>query len=435
MINSKKSFFLASFIFLLFGLTNVVSASEGVWGFTAISWSISRSDNTCETTDIRDGHFWCEGRDRSSAFAKEPYEKEIKSFDTLVYDCTYDRGLAHGTCTRSYELLNENEGIFTVNAQVIYEIDGPAEYTWTYNIKKVTPSQTFIPTAEVEEVTGEVIAVTPISIGFASGTIPDTSVFLTQENSSATIKRDDGTIIEIKPQTLAVFNPTVENTGTTTLIHGEVSTTVDCASSTRDFSVKTAIANVAGSCASTKNLSDTADFTTNYSQEGVNGELTVTVISGTVDITDRQSNTFTLTAEQEKTIQSAVPRTSWVLPIDGDKIYGGHSNLFVWTAYPDASSYILEYNLSTPMFTHENASSIEYTKQVLFLTSADYTRYEDLIIYPLDLPNGYEGVVVEIRIFAIDATGNPIRESVSSDRATVTWKDDVDTPSGATSFR
>lgn len=114
MTNNKNKLFsnsIFSFIFLLLLVANIANASEGVWEFTGIKWSADESDFTCETVDVRDGFFWCEGYDQiGSAVAKEPYENEIISFDRSVTDCTYNN--APGTCTRTYELINENEGVY-----------------------------------------------------------------------------------------------------------------------------------------------------------------------------------------------------------------------------------------------------------------------------------------------------------------------------------
>jgi hypothetical protein len=290
----------------------------------------------------------------------------------------------------------------------------------------ITPTP--VPTAQIQTITGQTLSATLVDLATpttTSDTVSDVSAVVTLKDSGTTIKRDDGSIIEVKQETIAVLNPSIQTTNTITLIRGEVTATVDC-SQTSDYVVRTSIANirVPGSCTSNQRASDTsAVFTSNYSQNGLDGTLTVKVVTGTVNVTDRKGEVFTLTNGDEKVIQSTVPRTSWVLPIDGDQIYGGKTNMLVWTKYPNASNYLLEYNLPSPVFAQENASNVEDLKKSFLITSASYIEYDDLITFSIPLSTGLDGTIVEARIFALDASGNIIGESVSSDRTTVTWRD------------
>ncbi|MCU7836990.1 MAG: FecR family protein [gamma proteobacterium symbiont of Taylorina sp.] len=281
-------------------------------------------------------------------------------------------------------------------------------------------------TANVQNTTGQSFSITPtaIEVPTTSGTIPDVGAILTLKDSTTTLKRDDDSIIEVKPETIVILNPVEETTNINTLIRGEITTTVDC-TNTNDYKVHTALADIkaTGSCNSTQRANNTSNFTTKYSQNGVDGTLKVTVISGTVDVTDRHGKLITLTAGQETVIQDIVPRTSWVLPIDNDKLYGGKTNLFIWTEYSDANSYLLEVNLPSPVFAEENVSDTEFPKQTIILTSSAYTKHDDLIIFSLPLPKGYDATVVEMRIFSLDVTSNIIAESVSSDNTKVTITD------------
>jgi len=270
------------------------------------------------------------------------------------------------------------------------------------------------PAAEIQSATGQSFSITPVEaeILTSSSTISDIGALLTLEDSSSTIIRDDGSVLEVKQQSVVTLNPE-----SITLIRGEVTATVGC-----HFKVITALAEIT-SCPTTQKSADAATFTTNYSSDGLNGTLTISVETGTVDVKDRNGKVFTLTAGQEKTIYNQVFRTSWVMPIDDDKLYGGENNFLVWTKYPEAATYMMELNLPNPVFSEENASTPEFLKQAIPLPDASYIEFEGLILLMIPLPRGADGIVIEMRIFALDAAGNIIGESVSSDSTKVTVVD------------
>jgi len=236
------------------------------------------------------------------------------------------------------------------------------------------------------------------------------------DNSSTILQRDDSSILEVKQKAVVTLNPE-----SISLIRGEVTATVDC-----NYEVRTALATIT-SCPTTKKGADAAKFTTNYSQSNlgdtstVDDILIVTVETGTVDVVDRSGVTHTVTAGDEKTITDRVPRTQWVLPIDEDKLYGGKDNFLIWTQFPDAASYQMEFNLPSPDFSEQNASVPQFTKQVIPLTG--YIEFEGLALLTLPLPKGADGLVLELRIFALDSAGNIIGESVSSDSTKATLTD------------
>ncbi|MCU7837699.1 MAG: FecR family protein, partial [gamma proteobacterium symbiont of Taylorina sp.] len=352
------------------------------------------------------------------------------AYNGFEHDGGFWRG--NGTYTGSFNTTNNQLLLNGSGQDDSFGAFGEPEDSCQFNGNiELTRSSASIPIStsesktEVQKTAGSVYSVTPTTLASptTSGTVPDSTALLTLADSSTTVKRDDGSVIEVKQNTLAVLNPTKESTGIVTLIKGQITTTVNCSSSSA-YEVRTALANikVAVPCASGQRVSNTAKFTSNYSQNGLDGTLTINVITGTVDVTDREGNTFTLTAGQEKTIQNTVPRTSWVLPIDGDKIYGGETNLFIWTEHPNAVSYKLEVNLPTPVFAEENTSKPEFPNQTAVLTSTSYSKYDGLIIFPLPLPKGHNGLLLELRMFALDSSGNIIGESVSSDSTAVTWK-------------
>jgi len=305
-----------------------------------------------------------------------------------------------------------------------------------------TPIPAQPPTATINSIVGELITVTPgnddIQLNTTGETpkVQDVLVMLTEPGSEATIERESKVEIVMQEKTIAIFHPRSENESISeepqiepvTLIRGTMTSNVSC----NHYEVRTALANtlVTNSCSCFRNSSahkratnSQTTFTTAYEQSNLDASFNISVVSGAVEVNDRQGNKYTLSAGEEKTIQNVVAHTSWVLPIDGDKLYGGKSNRLVWTAYPGAASYILEYNLPAPIFAEDNSNSIEYSIQTIAITSDAYTEYDNLIVYNLALGTGLDGTIVEIRIFALDADANIIGESVSSDKSTLTWKD------------
>jgi len=183
----------------------------------------------------------------------------------------------------------------------------------------------------------------------------------------------------------------------------------------------TVLADVSAIC-NTQRASDDIEFTISYFREGKDGFLTVSVISGSVVITNRDGFSKTLAAGEETSLQSIIPYSSWVLPIDNDRIYAGQENLFVWTAYPGAAGYILEYNLPTPYFSENNSSKVEFQHQMIILRPDDYSEYDDMVLFNVYIGEIASKIVAEVRIFAIDATGDLISHSISSDKVLVNWE-------------
>jgi len=316
----------------------------------------------------------------------------------------------------------------TVNGKTYNSLDAQESqlvYDAIYGSNTLTASTT--PTATVLEVTGQTFSLTSVDIKAPakSDTIPDIGALLTLADSSIKIQRHDGTIVASKAKTVTVLSPAVESDNSIALVRGEVTSTVDCTNA-GDYEVRTIAADIKvfGSCSRSQRASTTSEFTTKYGQSDSNGTVTISVTSGSVEITERNGVTSTLTAGQEKTIAYRVPRTDWALPVDGDKIYGGEDNLFIWKEYPGASSYQIEFNLPTPVFSENNVSRPQYQKQVIPLPVGSYAKIDgDLITFNLPLPKGADGLVLEFRIFALDAAGNIIGESVSSDSVSVTVTD------------
>jgi hypothetical protein len=323
-------------------------------------------------------------------------------------------GFGEGTFSGNFDIENNQLIINSIiNNFEHYSKDNLLEDTCSY-VTKWTLNRTSLSaasvSASVQSTTGQTFSITPVTIELPAATVPDTSVLLTLVDSTIIIKRVDGSIFEIKQNSVVTLNPF----STISLIRGQVTATVDC-----NYEVHTALANII-SCPATKKGADAAKFTTNYSQSDLDGTLIVSVETGSVDIIDREGNTFVVSAGEEKTITNRVPRTQWVLPVDEDKLYGGENNFLIWTQFPNAVSYQMEFNLPTPDFSEQNASTPQFTKQVIPLTAGSYVEFEELALLNLPLPKGADGLVLELRIFALDSSGNIIGESVSSDSISVT---------------
>jgi len=296
-----------------------------------------------------------------------------------------------------------------------------------------TPQPTQSPTATINSIVGTLFTVTADNVQLnKTGDTPivqNVLVMLTEQQSGVTFERESKTEIILQEKTVAIFHPSSDQDAVAnepvTLIRGTIESSVNC----NDYELRTSLAKIVStnscSCFSNSTLrkrvaNSNTQFTTSYQQNALNGSLTVNVIRGSVEITDRNNSKIILTSGEEKTIQNTVPRSSWVLPIDGDKLYSGKNNKFVWTAYPNASSYKLEYNLPSPVFAQENSTQEEFST-VIAITN--FSTYDDLVILDIPIPNGLNRKTVEARIFALDANGNIISDSVSSDRFTVTFSD------------
>jgi len=331
----------------------------------------------------------------------------------LLVDDVFD---GSGSFTGTF---NEVENQLIINYDISgKEVDGSGPddfesciFNGSFTLRRNTSPLT-APTSKVQATTGTSVSITPTTADalVASGTIPDIGALLTLEDSSATIVQPDGSTLDINQKSVVTLNPE-----SVSLIRGEITATVDC-----NYKVHTALATIT-SCPTIKKAADDAKFTTDYSQTGLDGTLTVSVETGTVDIVDRSGVTHTVSAGDEKTITSRVPRTQWVLPIDEDKLYGGETNFLIWTQFPNAESYQMEFNLPSPDFAEQNTSVPQFTKQVVPLTT--YAEFEGLALLTLLLPKGANGLILELRIFALDAAGNIIGESVSSDSAKATVVD------------
>jgi hypothetical protein len=281
----------------------------------------------------------------------------------------------------------------------------------------------------VDKIKGSVLSSIPMGISNVQDSIPDASTIVTAEDSSATLHENLGSKVDIKAKTIVTRLPVKKilnkEIRTYMLINGRLDSNVS--KQDRNFEVVTPIAKVAvdNSLISLARLLadelEGTEFSTEYQQDQGTGVLTVDVTSGTVVVTDQDNNEVMLQAGQDYSLSASTNRTSWVQPADGGIFYGGIENILAWTSYPDAAQYILEYNFPNPVFSEENSNVPEYIQQSIEITPDLFSVWENLVIFPIILPDLPE-TLVEVRIYALDQQGNVLSSSVSSDRATMLFK-------------
>jgi len=304
-----------------------------------------------------------------------------------------------------------------------------------------TPEPTATPTPEVEVVNidGDVFFVTPVVLDIVDDQgkkVDEVGVYLTTPASTVTISKEDNTNIILFPESVFSNSPDKEEAGipvsTSHLINGKafVSVPVACGQYRLETPLATIIIPI--TCTNKRN-GGRSEFTADYSQEGLSGQLKVTANTGNIQVVDRNGVTTNLEAGQDHTIGSLVSRVTLVLPIDGDKIYGGQVNTLAWTEYEGAIGYVLEYNLPSPFFAEENAQSNEFPTLIKIFPkgsqelednpgSFSYVEpVDDVITMELTLGSG-GGITVEARVFPIDANGTFLSGSESSDKITITWE-------------
>jgi|GEM_PF-2696853 len=307
----------------------------------------------------------------------------------------------------------------------------------------ITPEPTLIPnfiipTTNLFDVNGSAFSATPVHTSFTTDidiSVENIIAVVTLENSDAKIEREHGSVVEINAKTIALFHPeytrpvgvvdTIQ--GVVSLIRGEINTIVSC-DIPGQFRVQTELGVVIvvkdNLCESNRRENDisSAEFIANYSKTDFQASLTVSAVSGSITVVDREGNISKLSAGQDVTLNGTVKQTSWVLPVDGGFIYGGVENLLSWTSYPGAAGYLLEYNMPIPEFSDENVGAVEFLTQTIRLFPDSYEIYEDLILYRITLGDIHDGSLVEARIFPIDVDGRILSGSVSSDKTSVRWK-------------
>jgi|GEM_PF-1443977 len=335
-----------------------------------------------------------------------------------------------------FECASNNEDTLEESCEL--DISGQGAITWyvsVYGYAKDRVSYTLISTLSTESPTtttdlvvtedkGAAIIATPISIDTTHESVPAASTIVTASNDEISLLDQENTQIAVKSNTLVTLHPkqvvNAQETKTTTLLRGSIDFNIP--SATMKYVVVTPLGRlVVNAQASNKRDNTSATFNLSYSQTGIEGSLSIKITAGSIEFYDRNNKKSTLTTGPEQTISGTVRRTYWVLPIDGDYVYGGKENTFSWLAYPNAQGYILEYTFPTPNFAEENPSTPEFTNKLIYFYPQQYTLWQDLVIAPISIPE-LPGSVIEARIFPIDDLGNVISGSSSTDKGTFTFK-------------
>jgi|GEM_PF-3159155 len=285
--------------------------------------------------------------------------------------------------------------------------------------------------AEISTSNGEVIIASPVNVEVtAEDSSQSTAFAIVTPGTTITQVTVENTAVQVEADSLMLVHPSqnvvtmTEEFPATTLIRGSLQPKVNCTDN-NEFVVHTVLADIKALCDNSRNVSDGAEFTTSYQQDGQNGQLTISVITGSVSVTDRNGEQVVLSAGSSQTtitINANVLRSTWVLPIDNDRVYGGQDNLLVWTAYPRAAGYILEYTLPLPSFAESNAQSVEFKERAIRLKPGDYELFDDLVLFRTFIGTSTGTPLVEGRVFALDEAGNIISESVSSDKVSIIWQ-------------
>ena len=342
--------------------------------------------------------------------------KRISLIMLLVFPCS---------SFAAFDPLN-NDQITVVNADTI-----TTPVTTPGPLPTRTPTPTPTPVAGVTESSGEVIIATvvPEEIDLTeSDTNPTDPFAIVTPPETTTRVIVEGTTVDVQPDTVFIIQPPTTTTSSETrLIRGVVEVQLPAICTSNNV-LHTMLADITSFCSNTRAAGNN-EYTATYSQDLLSGTLTVHATSGSVEVSERSGSSRTLTAgttNDTAVITANVPRVTWVLPIDNDKVYGGKQNQLVWTAYSGASGYILEYTLLQPPFSTENPPAVEFETQSIKLLPAQYQTYNDMITYILSLNNkpssSGSDVYVEARLFAINADGEIISGSIASDRIKIVWE-------------
>jgi len=274
----------------------------------------------------------------------------------------------------------------------------------------------------VSNVQGTVFEITPTATSAVDNIISDNSTIFTSDNASLEVNLGNNNKLTVEEKTVVTLSPAVSidsttNTKKASLVRGSVDYDIQAGSST-EFELNTPIIKAKVLAGSSKRVTQQTNFTVEYSQSGNTGTSTVKVNSGSVQVTNRNGNTVTLSAGQEQTFSNQVFRTTWVQPADSAFLFGGATNTLAWTNFSGAIGYVIEYTFPSPSFSEENPSSMEFPEKKVLIPAANFQIVEDIVVMEMALPASLNGLVVEARLFPVDGQGNILNSSVASDKGT-----------------
>jgi len=277
----------------------------------------------------------------------------------------------------------------------------------------------------VTEVQGSVFEITPTATSAVDNNVSDNSTIFTASNASIEVNLGNNNKVTVAEKTVVTLSPEVtidsgEKTKKASLVRGAVDYNIAAGGATA-FEVATPIVAVKVG-ATTQRANQQTNFTAQYSQSGNIGTSTISVTSGSVEVTNRNGVTTTLSAGQEKTFSNQVLRTTWVQPADSAFLFGGETNTLAWASYPGAIGYIIEYTFPSPSFSEENPISMEFPEKKVLIPAVNFQIIEDIAVMEMALPASLNGLVVEARLFPVDGQGNILNSSTASDKGTFGFK-------------
>ncbi len=158
-----------------------------------------------------------------------------------------------------------------------------------------------------------------------------------------------------------------------------------------------------------------ASFMTAVSQTDTQTQIDLQVYLGQVKITNNKGLSQLVSAGETFSLQQPISRSNIVLPVNNGYLYTEKNNFLAWTAYPGADTYVLEFTLPGS-FSSDNVSAYEFEQQLVRFNAENLTHYGNILVTPaIFFTRDLRNQKLDIRIFAADAEGNILPNSVSSD--------------------
>jgi len=418
-------------LFLLFFCSIAMAGKEGTWRFTAVLYSISSNGVPLVSITYAQAI-----SDYGLSEADLTFEQEYSDQWLTPQTFTSNESGDSTTSTMSYNFSSDSSGKFIVQGQTsasgqttdsyfeysMVKISGGSSTTDSNNSTTTTQIANTVSEIPVTSSQGSVFEITPTATSSVDNSVSDNSSIFTGAGSTIVLPIANSQVT-VQENSLVTLSPAVSN-GTqkkVSLLRGKMDLNVSTTSG-EVFELKTPVVNIKIANTSSKRATEQANFSTQYSQSGTVGTSTISVTSGSVQVTNRNGNVTTLSAGQTQTFNNQVPRTTWVQPADSAFLFGGETNILAWMRYQGAVGYVIEYTFPSPSFAEENPSSMEFAQQKVLIPAVNFQTIEDVEVMEMVLPASLNGLVVEARLFPVDAQGNILTNSVASDKGTFSFK-------------
>lgn len=430
------------FAFILYTLSHTALAGlEGTWRFSPSFYSVTTNGFTQSWTMAQ---YTAQFGISADEFTRE--EQYSDSWLTPQTFTTNESGVFYSSTT-TYSFSSDSVGTqVTEFTSRVSEPTTGQSYTSSgyieYNLTKISSAgssngnseiTTITPTVadrinnvSVSSVQGNVVEFTTLGTTTLGNDVTDNSTIFTPANASLELDLGNNNSLTVAENTLVTLSPEVSvssltNNKTTSLLRGAVDYQISQGGTT-EFQVNTPVISIKVLSGSNKRANEQTNFTAQYSQSGNNGSSTVRVTSGSVQVTDRNGVTKTVTAGQEQTFNDTVQRTTWVQPADSAFLFGGKTNTLAWMNYPGAVGYVIEYTFPSPSFAEENPSTMEFPEKKVVIVAANVQIVDDIAVTEMFIPASLNDSIVEARLFPVDAQGNILTNSEASDKGTFGFK-------------